>query len=99
MIGGKLFDHLLKKFPNASGDTDIGRIDKIFKNKIDDEDANELIKNLDSMVSASNIKITGINNKFDYPLINPPIRIYCDGMGTFEGNSITLNPSFNRTNS
>ena len=82
---GKVFEHLLEMFPNASGTTDIGRIDEIFKDKINEEDVNELIKNLDSIVSAHKIEITEINTKTDYPLTTPPIRIYCDAIGNIEG--------------
>lgn len=35
---GKVFEHLLSTFPNASGDTDLARVDQIFQGKFTEED-------------------------------------------------------------
>jgi len=82
---GKLFDHLLSKFPNASGTTDLERVDEIFQGKFNEEEISELISNIDSLISEHNITFTEINKKVDYPLTDKPIRLYCDGIGTFKG--------------
>ncbi len=72
----KVFDHLLAKFPNASGDTDIKRMDEFFKDKFKLEDMQEIIENLGNILSANKIEITEVNKKFNYPLTEIPIRIY-----------------------
>lgn len=82
---GKLFEHILTLFPNASGTTDLQRMDEIFRGKFKEEDITELNTNVDSLISDHNITITEVNKKIDYPLTDRPIRLYCDGIGTFEG--------------
>ena len=82
---GKVFEHLLTTFPKASGSTELERMDEVFKDKFEEEDGYDLFFYLDSMISANAIEITEVNKKIDYSLTNPPIRLYCDAVGTFDG--------------
>ncbi len=83
---GKVFEFLLKKF-GLEGTTDLDRIHDNFKNRFKNENENvdNILENLDSLISKNKIKITEANKKIDYALMEKPIRLYVDAVGTFNG--------------